>query len=117
MTNLNLSDHGIKIHYFNLNLKIIPPLLSHAAFLTFYSYLNQSTKPHQLSSLDFDLEFIRLTKCLNPQISNGCSSLLFKNKFKGAWEGFFCYFDFDHYRDMLSGTFFLNLLQFLLNFP
>ncbi|TIB77873.1 hypothetical protein E3Q23_01082 [Wallemia mellicola] len=103
LTNLELTDNSVTLIYFNNQLKLQPPLSSHAAFLSLLKYQKQLPQP-SLNSKDFDLEFVRLTSCIDPSTNPGCSATLYKDQFKGPWEGFFCYYEFDHYRDMLSGS-------------
>ncbi|TIA91768.1 hypothetical protein E3P99_00891 [Wallemia hederae] len=103
LTNLTLHDQSITITYFGTTMRFRPPLSSHAAFLTLHKYKNNLSKP-RLTSKDFDAEFVRLTHCTDPSSSPGCSKTLFKNHFQGAWEGFFSYYEFDDYRDILAGS-------------
>lgn len=103
LTNLELTDNSVTLNYFNNQLKLQPPLSSHAAFLSLLKYQKQLPPP-SLNSKDFDLEFVRLASCIDPSTNPGCSATLYKDQFKGPWEGFFCYYEFDHYRDMLSGS-------------
>lgn len=102
-TDLSLKNQSITLDYFGSTLQLAPPLSPHAAFLTLYKYKNNLPNP-TLSSTDFDTEFIRLSHCTHPSKSPGCHSTLFKNHFQGAWEGFFCYYEFDDYRDILAGS-------------
>ncbi|TIA91701.1 hypothetical protein E3P81_01844, partial [Wallemia ichthyophaga] len=103
LTDMSLNSQSITLNYFGSKLELIPPISSQAAFLTLYKFKNDLPKPN-LKSYDFDSEFIRLSQCTNPSSSPGCHASLFQNHFQGAWEGFFCYYEFDDYRDILAGS-------------
>lgn len=50
-----------------------------------------------------DHDYKRLRRCLDPTISSGLAIEDFYGKIAGCWEGHFSFFDFDAYRNMLSG--------------
>ncbi|KAN0066027.1 hypothetical protein ACQY0O_000119 [Thecaphora frezii] len=62
-----------------------------------------SRSPLSLSSLDHDIDVLRLLSCLDPYSSRGLSLLWCSGMFEGTWEGRFSFFDFDSYREMLAG--------------
>jgi len=59
--------------------------------------------PLSLTSVDHDRDLARLFACANPRSSPGLRPLFFAGQFSGSWEGRFCFFDFDSYREMLAG--------------
>ncbi|CAO1624611.1 unnamed protein product [Jaminaea pallidilutea] len=56
-----------------------------------------------LQSEDHDQDLTRLMACHNPYASIGLRPCFFKTTFTGTWEGRFCFFDFNSYREMLAG--------------
>lgn len=59
--------------------------------------------PLSLTSVDHDRDLARLFACANPRSSPGLRPLFYAGQFAGNWEGRFCFFDFDSYREMLAG--------------
>ncbi|KAL9940565.1 hypothetical protein V8E36_000053 [Tilletia maclaganii] len=55
------------------------------------------------SSLTYDADFHRLQRTQSPFSSPGLPPLTYSTQFAGTWEGRFAFFDFDSYREMLSG--------------
>lgn len=59
--------------------------------------------PLFLRSIDHDKDVERMLSCTSPYLSAGLSLESHIGSIDGAWEGRFTFFDFDSYRDMLSG--------------
>lgn len=57
----------------------------------------------KLESEIYDREFTRLLSCGSPYQASGLGVAFFRGHFQGTWEGSFNFFDFDSYREMLSG--------------
>ncbi|PWO01213.1 hypothetical protein FA09DRAFT_342096 [Tilletiopsis washingtonensis] len=109
-------------------LAVAPPILSHAACFSFFAKVERdpavigltalqegepgparddvgraNSNPLLLRSEDHDKDLTRLFACADPRRSLGLKPLFHAGDFEGAWEGRFCFFDFDSYREMLAG--------------
>lgn len=111
--------------YMGRSIKILPPLLSHVALLSFFwSNIRHSVTPNgpstgiddqmdffikmmkkvkTLKSKQYDKEFLRLTSCLNPFESRGLRFDLFQSCIQGGWDGQFGFLDLTSFRQMLAG--------------
>lgn len=57
-----------------------------------------------LQSTSHDRDFRRLIACADPHSSPGLPRGSWRGVFQGAWEGTFCFFEFDAYGEMLAGN-------------
>jgi hypothetical protein len=105
--------------------KILPPLHSHVALLSFFwcnirhtsspgthalelddqleFFLKMMRSVLKLTSMEYDREFVRQTTCLNPFLSPGLQFDFYQGCFRGGWDGQFGFFDLSSYRQMLHG--------------
>ena len=63
---------------------------------------SQST--HNLTSLQYDQDFVRAMSCASPVTSPGLPPLFYRRKLHGTWKGSFLFFDFEAYRRVLGGN-------------
>ncbi|CEH19380.1 hypothetical protein CBOM_06708 [Ceraceosorus bombacis] len=117
-----------EITHCGIRMKLFPPILSHAACFTFFAKVERdpavigltpiqdlnnpsatredvraNRNPLAFRSIDHDTDLSRLLACSNPFSAPGLKPLAHAGLFEGAWEGRFCFFDFDSYREMLAG--------------
>ncbi|CAO1631285.1 unnamed protein product [Sympodiomycopsis kandeliae] len=71
--------------------------------VTIESLPREARGPLALTSRDHDADMTRLFACYDPFLGPGLKPTFHAGTFDGAWEGRFCFFDFDSYREMLSG--------------
>lgn len=105
--------------------KILPPLHSHVALLSFFwcnirhtsspgtqalesddqleFFLRMMRSVLKLTSVEYDREFVRQTTCLDPFFSPGLQFDFYRGCFRGGWDGQFGFFDLSSYRQMLLG--------------
>ncbi|WVO15750.1 hypothetical protein L204_103412 [Cryptococcus depauperatus] len=62
-----------------------------------------SVNPFVSSSAIHDRDFFRLLTCYDPTITLGMPRSIWRGCWEGCWEGSFSFFDFDAFREMLSG--------------
>lgn len=60
-------------------------------------------RPYLFPSTAHDKDLLRLLACASPTRSLGLRPSFSAGEFAGSWEGRFCFFDFDAYRQMLQG--------------
>ncbi|KNF02072.1 hypothetical protein PSTG_04570 [Puccinia striiformis f. sp. tritici PST-78] len=121
----SLLNLGQELAYMGKLFRILPPLHSHVALLSFFwcnirhtglpgtqalesddqleFFLRMMRNVLELKSVDYDREFARQTSCLDPFISPGLQFDSYQGCFKGGWDGQFGFFDLSSYRQMLLG--------------
>ncbi|KAF9510422.1 hypothetical protein BS47DRAFT_66893 [Hydnum rufescens UP504] len=118
-------DHSTAINLYGSPLYLTPPVLVHAAMLSYFArverrfdmaermgphvplrsrsaYLTTCLADMQDSKL-YDTDFDRFRVCQDPYSSPGIGDILAPGIFSGEWEGHFFFIDFDSFRDMLDG--------------
>lgn len=96
------------------HLSLLPPLISHVAAYSFFSYLNPTQADeedglgqkmreaqHHCYSKAYDTEIMRATRCVDPFRSLGLTLHPWRGAFEGTWEGQFAFLGFEAYREML----------------
>jgi len=114
-----------ELAYMGKLFKILPPLHSHVALLSFFwcnirhtsspgtqalefddqleFFLRMMRSVLKLTSVEYDREFVRQTTCLDPFFSPGLRFDFYRGCFRGGWDGQFGFFDLSSYRQMLLG--------------
>jgi hypothetical protein len=59
---------------------------------------------HNLTSLQYDQDFVRAMSCASPVTSPGLPPLFYRRKLQGTWKGSYIFFDFEAYRRVLNGN-------------
>ncbi|KAA1135171.1 hypothetical protein PGTUg99_005541 [Puccinia graminis f. sp. tritici] len=114
-----------QLAYMGKLLRILPPLHSHVALLSFFwcnirhndsaetqgsevedqleFFLRRMRSVLKMTSVEYDREFVRQTSCLDPFLSPGLQFDFYQGCFRGGWEGQFGLYDLSNYRLMLEG--------------